>query len=154
MRIAETDARNAKYPKTLVRVRCPDESMIECTFLSSEKIAALHEIVASVLDGDRTFELFTTPPLKVLDNAGTFWDEDLAPACLVYIRSGDKDKGSGELFSEEWRGRMRDHPVVDQAATGKMDVEMEEVRSAQRPFGGEDGGGKSKGKPKWFKIGK
>jgi len=168
MRDAEEEARRSKYPKTMIRVRFPDMSTVETTFLSGEDISKLYESIRLVLSNPgRKFVVQITPPLRVIEESGArnFWEEGLAPASLVYIRweeIGEVVQKEIPYFSKSWEDRMEDHPYfgdLNEQNTVEGDAQGDDmdVDEAER-----DGGAGilpiekkvEKKVPKWFKIGK
>ncbi|KAI8914645.1 GLUT4 regulating protein TUG-domain-containing protein, partial [Gorgonomyces haynaldii] len=83
MREQEQQVRNRKYPKTLIRVRFPDQTTLEAAFYSGEQVRALFQVVQSVTN-TAGFRLYVTPPMKDLTETGSFWQQQLAPSSLVH----------------------------------------------------------------------
>ncbi|KAI8916696.1 GLUT4 regulating protein TUG-domain-containing protein [Powellomyces hirtus] len=115
MRDREVALKRSKYPKTMIRVRFADHRTIQCGFLSGDKLKVLYSKVASVLaTPTRSFVLYTTPPMRILDAEQSFWDAGLAPACLVYFKwkEGDDRLSSdgSDWIAPEWRARIQPFP--------------------------------------------
>ncbi|KAJ3296620.1 Tether containing UBX domain for GLUT4 [Borealophlyctis nickersoniae] len=114
MREREAELRQAKYPKTLIRVRFSDQITLQVTFWSGEKVASLYTAVReSLATPDRPFVLYMTPPFRTLDPEVTFWKSSLAPASLVYFKweDGDTASGGGVVLSQLRKATMEDFPV-------------------------------------------
>lgn len=175
MREAEKAAKNAKYPKTLIRIRFPDQSIWQSTFYSHQPVVDLYERAKGCLrEGLRAlpFRLIYTPPFRGIDDLSlSFWAHCLAPASLLYIKwdDGCVDLGGGAFFSEEWVVKMVDHPILkDLVALQSEDSDMESIERTAIPAANEaiiqteqvsisneaSPADAVKKVPKWFKIGK
>ncbi|KAJ3081385.1 Tether containing UBX domain for GLUT4 [Quaeritorhiza haematococci] len=180
MREREAEIRRQKYPKTMIRVRFPDRTTLQSTFLSGEKLSTLFQAVKSCLaTPERKFYLYVTPPRRVLsDTTQTFWKEGLAPASLVYFNWED-DGAVGQVLSDEWISRMEDYPLpqtdvgaatappptqigasgasgnADSGASGSSSPGLARPDSAAATSASSSGASGDSGKkvPKWFKLG-
>ncbi|ORZ30781.1 hypothetical protein BCR44DRAFT_1443818 [Catenaria anguillulae PL171] len=89
MRDREERQRRAKFPRTLIRVKLPDEYLLQLTFYTHEKVSALYSTLASLLittPPPLSFRLVTTAPrMKDLDPTDDFWTAQLAPASVVRL---------------------------------------------------------------------
>ncbi|KAJ3315110.1 Tether containing UBX domain for GLUT4 [Boothiomyces sp. JEL0838] len=146
MREREEKLKQEKYPKTMIRIRMPDRSIFEATFLSTQKVSELFDIVKSKLDKVGNFRLFITPPVQNLDPNQTFFKHGLSPASLVHFQSD-----SGEpWFAPEFLAEIQDYPVTATNET-KMEVEEEQEQRSSQVRQQQPPEKKDKKFPKWFK---
>ncbi|KAJ3175861.1 Tether containing UBX domain for GLUT4 [Geranomyces variabilis] len=112
MRDREAALKRNKYPKTMTRVRFADRRLVQCGFMSGDKISALYAALKPLLANPaRAFVLYTTPPMRVLDASQTFWEAGLAPACLVYFKWADGEgDGGDDWLASDWRAKMQPFP--------------------------------------------
>ncbi|KAJ3324486.1 Tether containing UBX domain for GLUT4 [Boothiomyces sp. JEL0866] len=147
MREREEKLKQEKYPKTMIRIRMPDRTIFEATFLSTQKVSDLFELMKSKLDSKvASFRLFVTPPVQNLDPKLTFFKHGLSPASLVHFQSDIAEP----WLSAEFLSEIQDYPAV---AVPERPVEVEENseqqhRSSQPNVQPEK---KDKKFPKWFK---
>ncbi|CAG8474650.1 325_t:CDS:2 [Paraglomus occultum] len=92
VREQEEVARERKYPKTLIRIRFPDRTQLEGSFLSKEPVEELYKFVReAVRTPAREFYLFIAPPKKVLDDMRiSLYKAELSPASIVHFNWSDK----------------------------------------------------------------
>ncbi|KAI9184287.1 hypothetical protein H9P43_003340 [Blastocladiella emersonii ATCC 22665] len=144
MRQREENARRSKYPKTLVRVRCPDQFIVQLTFLSSESVADLYAALRDAMDPATTANvawklIVTVPRVRELDPANDFWDAELAPAGVVHLTlDGDSAAawpGATAAFRKDAVGEVQLLPEAGSAGDGGRNLLLEQQAAA----GGVDG---------------
>ncbi|KAJ3276184.1 Tether containing UBX domain for GLUT4 [Terramyces sp. JEL0728] len=146
MREREEKLKQEKYPKTMIRVRMPDRTIFEATFLSTQKVSDLFDLVKSKLDEKiSNFRLFITPPVQNLDPKQTFFKHGLSPASLVHFQS----EASEPWFNHQFLSEIQDYPVVSSPET-KMEVEDAQEPAPARQQQ-QQPPKKDKKFPKWFK---
>lgn len=85
MREKDEQRERRKYNYALLRVRLPDENILQGTFLAWEKVAALYQFVRDSLENDwQPFELLAPGGHKLMDDESSALNENnLAPAALL-----------------------------------------------------------------------
>ncbi|XP_048039057.1 UBX domain-containing protein 6 [Megalobrama amblycephala] len=84
MREKDEQRERRKYNYALLRVRLPDGSILQGTFLAWEKVAALYQFVRDSLEnGWQPFELVAPGGLKLKDDESVLNECNLAPAALL-----------------------------------------------------------------------
>ncbi|RKP15250.1 hypothetical protein BJ684DRAFT_14495 [Piptocephalis cylindrospora] len=76
------------FPRTLIRVRFPDQVQIQSTFSSSDTLSDVSEWVKSCLEVSETpVVLYTSPPKCIhrTEDPGSLLDRGFAPATLLYL---------------------------------------------------------------------
>ncbi|RHZ69366.1 hypothetical protein Glove_284g104 [Diversispora epigaea] len=115
VRAHEEKEKEAKYPKTLIRVRFPDRFQLQIAFLTKEKVTNLYEFVRGTLRSPhRAFELYISPPKKILsDQSLSFFQAGLSPASIVYFNWLDKsDEDQNPYLTEEFLSLGEDIPIT------------------------------------------
>lgn len=81
------------YTTSLVRIRFPDDYVIQGTFSALEKIGDVYKFVKdNLFIKDREFYLYETPPKKVLqDLKPTLKQARMVPSGMVYFAWSDLD---------------------------------------------------------------
>ncbi|XP_020253374.1 plant UBX domain-containing protein 1 isoform X2 [Asparagus officinalis] len=94
MREAEIAARRARITKAVIRVRFPDNYILEIKFNPSEKILSLMNLLGKVVARpDLPFYIYTTPPKeRIKDMSKDFYSAGFVPGAIVYF-SYDVPKG-------------------------------------------------------------
>ncbi|XP_025824035.1 plant UBX domain-containing protein 1 isoform X2 [Panicum hallii] len=95
IREAELAAQRAKITKAVMRVRFPDDHILEADFLPSERIHSLVDLLMKVLARpDLPFYLYTVPPKKrILDTSQDFYTAGFVPGANIHF-SYDLPEGS------------------------------------------------------------
>ncbi|XP_051765889.1 UBX domain-containing protein 6 [Ctenopharyngodon idella] len=84
MREKDEQRERRKYNYALLRVRLPDGSILQGTFLAWEKVAALYQFVRDSLEnGWQPFELVAPGGQKLKDDESALNECNLAPAALL-----------------------------------------------------------------------
>ncbi|CDH59560.1 hypothetical protein RO3G_02662 [Lichtheimia corymbifera JMRC:FSU:9682] len=111
IRVAEEQERMKKYPKTTIRVRFPDSTMLQATFKSSERVRDLYDFVQSTLETpSRKFLLCLPPRSKLIEPELTLYKAGLAPASNVTF-----------VWIEKAAPGQRDVPAVTQSYLSMME---------------------------------
>ena len=114
MREGDAARKKRKYRRCLVRVRFPDQTVLQAVFLPREKLAKVYELVTDSLATPCPFSLFTHPlRTELADQDATLLDADLVPvrptmSCLEtaqLTRSGLGPGVAGE-FPMSGRGQL------------------------------------------------
>ena len=82
--------KNAKvYSHTQLRICFPDGCSLSASFLPSEKIATVKEVIASTfapeLQSEYKFDVYVAPPRRILMNSHSLADEQLVPAAKIHV---------------------------------------------------------------------
>jgi hypothetical protein len=87
MRENEQRGKKRNYRRCIVRVRFPDQTVLQAVFLPREKLAKVYEVVTDALATPCAFSLFTHPlRTELADHEARLIDSDLVPASLVNFR--------------------------------------------------------------------
>ncbi len=153
MRLAEEEAKMAKFRKVLIRVLMPDRYSLQGVFKPKSTIREVTKFVNDCLrdPANVQFHLFVVPPKTILkDMKRTLWNEKLVPAAQIML---GVDKGPTEtklLLKDELLALAEDPPAprVMPAADMPASSSGKTLGSATK-----SDKGKYKGKivPKWFK---
>lgn len=102
IRDGEEQEKLKKYPKTTIRIRMPDHTIVQAIFQSKEKVSDLYEFTRSLLETpDRKFVLCLPPRTKLVEPSLTLFKAGLSPASNVlfgWIEKGEK--GANDLKKE------------------------------------------------------
>ena len=88
MRDLERMKKAKVYPHTQLRISFPNGHSLSCRFLPSEKILNVKEVVKSTLleiFRKEPFDLYVSPPRKVLSDDSTLDQEQLVPAAKIHV---------------------------------------------------------------------
>ncbi|XP_074575418.1 plant UBX domain-containing protein 1 [Curcuma longa] len=87
MREADAAARKAKITKAVIRVRFPDNYILEAKFQPTETLQSLMDLLKKVVaHPDLPFYIYTTPPKeRVKDTSKDFYSAGFAPGAIVYF---------------------------------------------------------------------
>jgi UBX domain len=99
MRDAEQAKKMSRFRKVLIRVRLPDRTSIQGTFVPQSRVRDVIKFVRDALRDPTAvaFHLFVVPPKQILtDLDATLWSQGLVPAALINfgIESGPSDAHS------------------------------------------------------------
>lgn len=73
-----------KYPRTTIRVRLPDHTILQAQFESKERVSDVYDFVRSTLTTpERKFLLCLPPRTKLVEPVLTLYKAGLAPASNV-----------------------------------------------------------------------
>ena len=87
MRENEQRGKKRNYRRCIVRVRFPDQTILQAVFLPRERLSKLYEVVTDALATPCAFSLFTHPlRTELADHSATLMESDLVPASLVNFR--------------------------------------------------------------------
>ncbi|KEH25430.1 hypothetical protein MtrunA17_Chr6g0458911 [Medicago truncatula] len=87
LREAEVAARRSRITKAVIRVRFPDNHILEATFHPSDTIKSLIDLIdKEIAQPDKPFYLYTTPPKKLIkDFSQDFYTAGFSPGAIVYL---------------------------------------------------------------------
>nr|XP_009416631.1 PREDICTED: plant UBX domain-containing protein 1 [Musa acuminata subsp. malaccensis] len=87
IREAEAAVRRARITKAVIRVRFPDNYVLEVKFQPAEKIQSLMDLLTKVVARpDLPFYIYTTPPKeRIKDTSKDFYSAGFAPGAIVYF---------------------------------------------------------------------
>ncbi|XP_015063273.1 plant UBX domain-containing protein 1 isoform X2 [Solanum pennellii] len=154
IREAEEAVRRARITKAVIRVRFPDNYILEATFHPSETIKSLLDLLVKVIaHPELPFYIYTTPPKKqIKDFSQDFYSAGFIPGAVVYF-SYDLPKASGSYLQEEVMSlqgldsmieKMEpDEPSRDESPTTNPPPSVPDQKPAAD---------KKKIKPKWLKL--
>ncbi|KAI8327979.1 ubiquitin-related domain-containing protein [Choanephora cucurbitarum] len=84
MRDKEEFEKLKKYPKTTIRIRMPNHTVVQAVFESKETVGALYDFVRSCLETpERKFVLCLPPRTKLTEPSITLFKAGLSPASNV-----------------------------------------------------------------------
>lgn len=77
----------ASYTRSRVRIRFPDNFVLEGSFGGRETVKDIYSYVAAnLVETDKTFYLYETPPKRVLnDQNKSLFKSKFLPSCLLYF---------------------------------------------------------------------
>lgn len=155
IREAEAAARRARIKKAVIRVRFPDNYVLEAVFGPSETIQNLIDLLKKVIAcPDLPFYIYTTPPkVRVDDMSKDFYSLGFAPGAIVYFAYGTpKDADSSypflcdDILSLSESDNCKANTPTDQSAEQPV-LQKEEPSPASEPKPAN-----KPTKPKWFKM--
>ncbi|KAM3364063.1 plant UBX domain-containing protein 1 [Capsicum galapagoense] len=160
IREAEEAARRARITKAVIRVRFPDNYILEATFHPSEKIQSLLDLLMKVIaHPELPFYIYTTPPKKqIKDVSQDFYSAGFIPGAVVYF-SYDLPKGDdgaaalGSYLQEEVLSLQGLDSMIEKVEPGEPSRDESPARNP--PASVEDqkpAADKKKIKPKWLKL--
>ncbi|KAI7903213.1 uncharacterized protein BX663DRAFT_507863 [Cokeromyces recurvatus] len=98
MRDSEEQEKLKRYPKTTIRVRMPDHTIVQAVFQSKEKVSALYEFIRSLLETpERKFVLCLPPRTKLVEPSISLFKAGLSPASNVLFGWIEKGEGGKDL---------------------------------------------------------
>jgi hypothetical protein len=85
--------RQAHHTRTKLRIRFPDNYVLQGTFGAKETLQHVHDYVKqNIVSKERDFYLFETPPKKVLkDKKQSLFKARLVPMAIIYFGWSDID---------------------------------------------------------------
>ncbi|CAO3610454.1 unnamed protein product [Mucor fragilis] len=123
MRDSEDQEKLKKYPKTTIRVRMPDHTIVQAVFQSKERVSAVYEFVRSLLETpERKFVLCLPPRTKLVEPTITLFKAGLSPASNVlfgWIEQGEK---AGNDLKEEYLAMKQDLTPTASPQTSSSNV--------------------------------
>ncbi|KAK4712669.1 hypothetical protein R3W88_007182 [Solanum pinnatisectum] len=160
IREAEEAARRARITKAVIRVRFPDNYILEATFHPSETIKSLLDLLVKVIARpELPFYIYTTPPKKqIKDFSQDFYSAGFIPGAVVYF-SYDLPKGddgaaaSGSYLQEEVMSLQGLDSMIEKMEPGEPS--RDESPTTKPPPSVPDqkpAADKKKIKPKWLKL--
>ncbi|KAK2184385.1 hypothetical protein NP493_267g00021 [Ridgeia piscesae] len=113
LRLAEIEAKMAKYDRATIRVTFPDRLVLQGLFRPQETVYALQKFVKEHLeDKEISFYLYISPPKVVLkDSAKTLIEVGLVPMSVVYF--GSETRQDHYLAMSVYEGRTSRHSATE-----------------------------------------
>ncbi|KAF5341981.1 hypothetical protein D9611_001681 [Ephemerocybe angulata] len=158
-------ARRERWPETRIRVKFPDQTMLERKFPSTDKIRSVYAFVRACLTDEAKpikFILYQSPPkrdLKVSDpnvRDQTLYDLHLTPSSVLLLRFEDEsmnhDQAPAPLLPSILEQAI-DIPVPP-AAPAEPTSPPKPSTPAAPSAGSRNNDGGEKKIPKWLKLGK
>ncbi|GAN00918.1 conserved hypothetical protein [Mucor ambiguus] len=109
MRDSEDQEKLKKYPKTTIRVRMPDHTIVQAVFQSKERVSAVYDFVRSLLETpERKFVLCLPPRTKLVEPTITLFKAGLSPASNVLFGWIEKGEKAGNDLKEEYLAMKQD----------------------------------------------
>ncbi|GAA5797103.1 hypothetical protein HPULCUR_002482 [Helicostylum pulchrum] len=147
MREGEEQEKLKKYPRTTIRIRMPDHTIVQAVFQSRERVSALYEFTKSLLETpDRKFVLCLPPRTKLIEPSLTLFKAGLSPASNVlfgWIEQGEK--GNNDLKQEYLDMRQELTTAAPLQSSTPATNTSSGTSSESKP--------KSKAVPKWLQKG-
>lgn len=85
--------------QTKIRLKFPDQTTVQIVVPSIEKIGQIEGLVKKmIVESLGEFNLYVTPPRRVLVSTKSLWDEDLVPASLIHVSFKNKGTSFIEPF--------------------------------------------------------
>ncbi|KAI7855032.1 hypothetical protein BDC45DRAFT_507569 [Circinella umbellata] len=104
IRQAEELDRMKKYPRTKIRIRFPDSTILQAVFKSQEKVGDVYDFVKSTLKTpERKFLLCLPPRSKLVEPLQTLYKAGLAPASnLTFVWIDKALSGQQGIYIKEY----------------------------------------------------
>ncbi|CEP14367.1 hypothetical protein [Parasitella parasitica] len=148
MRDSEDQEKLKKYPKTTIRVRMPDHTIVQAVFQSKEKVFDVYEFLRSLLETpERKFVLCLPPRTKLVEPSITLFKAGLSPASNVLFGWIEKGEKGGKDLKEEYLAMKQDltsaaSPQSQSSTVSTTSTSNSETKSST-----------SKSIPKWIQKG-
>ncbi|KAG2208165.1 hypothetical protein INT46_005840 [Mucor plumbeus] len=151
MRDSEDQEKLKKYPKTTIRVRMPDHTIVQAVFQSKERVSVLYEFVRSLLETpERKFVLCLPPRSKLVEPSITLFKAGLSPASNVlfgWIEKGEK----GNDLKVEYLAMKQD--LTPNASPQQSSSNVPTTSSSNSDTKSSKSSSTSKPIPKWLQKG-
>lgn len=161
MREAEAAARRARVTKAVIRVRFPDNYILEGKFKPSEEIQKLVDLLRKVIARpDLPFYLYTTPPKEqIKDFSKDFYSAGFVPGAIVYF-SYDLPKESELAAAASAQPYLREDILslngldfsCEQSNPDHSDLERPTTEASHDAPQSAEPVKKKATKPKWLKL--
>ncbi|KAI8340260.1 hypothetical protein BC941DRAFT_419938 [Chlamydoabsidia padenii] len=150
MRNAEELERMKKYPKTTIRVRFPDHTILQAVFESKETVAALYEFIGSTLaTPERAFLLCLPPRQKLTEPEVSLYKAGLAPASNVMFVWLDRQGGQQQhALSNHYLNQIKPLSLPSSSVTDTTAAPSSTPNKSSSSTSSSSGG-----VPKWLKKG-
>lgn len=157
----------SKYKKCFIRIRFPDRTELQGTFLPVELMSSVYQFVKDCLRVDTEFHLYTIPPKQILkpDLTTNLRDMNFLPACLIYFGLNE-DKLQSPFLKEHLIENIKEKLpppeiylppqeqspiIISQPISKPVKVKKEQPQPSEVDKPTED---KTKAVPNWFQKGK
>lgn len=92
MQELEILAKSKSFTRALIRIKFPDDFMIQGTFAALEKISDIHNFLKEHIAQEREFYLFETPPKRKLnDLSKSISKANMIPSAILHFGWADQD---------------------------------------------------------------
>ena len=92
MQELETIAKHKTFTRTLIRIKFPDNFILQGTFAALENIGSIYEFVKEHCAQPREFYLFEAPPKKVLkEYKKSLSKSNMLPSAILHFGWSDQD---------------------------------------------------------------
>ncbi|CAO0799266.1 unnamed protein product [Mucor circinelloides] len=152
MRDSEDQEKLKKYPKTTIRVRMPDHTIVQAVFQSKERVSAVYEFVRSLLETpERKFVLCLPPRTKLVEPTITLFKAGLSPASNVLFGWIEKGEKAGNDLKEEYLAMKQDLTPTASPQASSSDVPTTSLSNSDSKSS--KSSSTSKPIPKWLQKG-
>lgn len=145
-----------KYRRTIIRVYFPDQFVLQGLFQPTETVKTVKDFIGKYLqDANSDFEIFTTPPKRILDSDAQLIDECLVPCAIVHysgpstLKSDVKQKFTDPKDVELQVARVRMSMIAEENRAKNEDAEPSASASSKQTDN-ESSCEKQAKTPKWF----
>ncbi|CAI5519445.1 unnamed protein product [Closterium sp. Naga37s-1] len=122
IRDLELQQRKAQFKQAIIRVRFPDNTVVEAAFAPTDAVAAVRQLVRKcLLQPDLPFFFYTTPPKRRIKNEEEdLYSAQLTPGALLHVAvessAAEPSEGSLEKKDEKGKGEVKQQGTA--AGTG------------------------------------
>ena len=142
------------YPVCRIRFNLPNQTVIDIGFHPGETITTMKSELTKLMTDSPKFDIFITPPKKVLEDKTTLWENGLCPRGACYTTLSEVN-----IKPELWETRLTTKPVVDltpSSSVTKTTTTVETPTTSTAPKVATKApttasSSSSKKVPKWFK---
>ena len=100
------------YPVCRIRFNLPNQIVIDIGFHPGETITTMKAELTKLMIDSPKFDIFVTPPKKVLEDKTTLWENGLCPRGACYTTLTEVN-----IKPELWETRLTPKPVIDLTPT-------------------------------------
>lgn len=154
---AEDAARRAKMTRAVIRVRFPDDHVLEAVFHPSEPMQKVFDLLSNVLARpELPYYVYTTPPKKqIKDTSQNFFAAGFVPGAVVYFSYDlpKEDEAHSGAFLQEDVMSLKGLDLVPEPKKEPSQLPSEGVTAGRLPVVQERKPAEKKViKPKWLKM--
>ncbi|CAI5457670.1 unnamed protein product [Closterium sp. Yama58-4] len=174
IRDLEQQQRKAQFKQAIIRVRFPDNTVVEAAFVPTDAVASVRQLVRKcLLQPDLPFFFYTTPPKRRIKNEEEdLYSAQLTPGALLHVAVESSAAAESSLDSSAQASLL--HPEILALKDLPLQPELSAVESSEGPLEKKDERGKREvkqegvaagsagavpgaskaglsSKPKWFK---
>ncbi|GJP42685.1 hypothetical protein CLOM_g2224 [Closterium sp. NIES-68] len=172
IRDQEQQQRKAQFKQAIIRVRFPDNTVVEAVFSPTDTVAAVRQLVQKcLLQPDVPFFFYTTPPKRMIKNeAEDLYAAQLTPGALLHFSAessaAEPSSDAASLLrpeilalkdvplpapldlEEQAKGNEGSQPKEDNRGKGEVDPGKVAGSAGATPGSSKAG---ASSRPKWFK---